>query len=59
MTMNKPDNGAELFAEDLSALEIVELPSDAALASFGTLSSGSSASCPSSASSVGCASSYS
>jgi len=53
------DNGDELFAEDLTAFDVEELPDDAALASFGTFSSGSSASCPgSSASSVGSASSW-
>lgn len=53
------DNGEELFAEDLSQVDVEELPTDAALASLGSLSSGSSASCPaSSASSVGSASSW-
>lgn len=52
------DNGDDLFAEDLTALDVEELPTDAALASFACISSGSSASCPSSASSLGCASSW-
>lgn len=53
------DNGEELFVEDLSQVDVEELPTDAALASLGSFSSGSSASCPaSSASSVGSASSW-
>lgn len=53
------DNGDDLFAEDLSAIEAEELPTDAALASFATISSGSSASCPaSSAASLSTASSW-
>lgn len=58
MPLENHDTGAELFAEDLTALEATELPSDAALASFSSFSSGSSASCPaSSAASVATASS--
>lgn len=52
------DNGDDLFAENLTDVGAEELPTDAALASFGTVSSGSSASCPSSASSIGSASSW-
>lgn len=59
MASQLSDNGDELFAEDLSDVQAEELPTDAALASFASLSSGGSASCPaSSASSVGSASSW-